>query len=681
VNRVGKLLFGATIICLLTALGIVIWSISVPSFDEIAAPIASDDSWLLLKKNPAPSSQPILLVVDTQDSCKYARYTAEILRAEGILSFETEDISRRPLDSTTIHDYRLVIIATSSVRLKAELKLLSTFVERGGRLLAMAPPADFDSLLGVRTVGTGQVDGYLQLDSLGSITGDLPSRPIQFFGRSIIVQPITATILARFSPQAAGPFVMPAAGFHDYGSGRAGFFSFDLGTSVVITRQGRPPRQAHAQPVDRDGDGVYKTTDLFFDTFDYLNRAIPQADVMQLLLVRMVYDLLSDYALPRLWYFPDGKPCAALLTGDHHGQNWHGEIERMASYVESRGGRFTFVVYSDMIAPDLVQDLVQRGHDVEPHLYYPRRSNTIMRTKLFVANWFSSTYFFRPRYSDLRDEIESGVSLHAALNAGHATVTRTHYLIWLGWAETPHLLFDHGLRMDLSISGADPHSESREWNSPSGYGYINGSGRPMRFVNTDGNLIPCYTQLTQFEDDVTAREVLAVPLDDSVTTLREIELSKSFIDESMHRYHATLVWNFHPEHTTLRWPPEAPTTWPWFTATVDYLQQQGVPMMTSASWLRFTEARSGIAFSGVSFDSRTKSGSFILTSPVSVSGVTVLIPVPDGSRRLKVLQGADGLADVRVTQMSGISFGRRSNIQLVFNLSAKAPYNVRYEFE
>jgi len=375
VNRVGKLLFGAIIICLLTALGVAIWSKSVPSFEEITTPIASDNSWLLLKKNPALASQPILFVVDTQDSGKYARYTAEILRAEGILSFETEDLSRSPLNAATIHHYRLIIVATSSFRLKAERELLSTFVERGGRLLAMAPPADFDSLLGVHTVGPGQVDGYLRFDSLSSITCDLSSRPIQFFGRSIIVEPVTATILARFSPQPSGPFVMPAAGFHEYGSGKAGFLSFDLGTSVVTTRQGRPPRNVHAQPVDRDGDGVYKTTDLFFDTFDYSNRVIPQADVQQLFLVRMVYDLLSGYSLPLLWYFPDGKPCVALLTGDHHGQNWHGEIERMASYIESKGGRFTFVVYPDMIAPDMVQDLVKRGHDVEPHMYYPRSSN------------------------------------------------------------------------------------------------------------------------------------------------------------------------------------------------------------------------------------------------------------------------------------------------------------------
>jgi hypothetical protein len=681
VNRVGKLLFGAIIICFLALLGIVLWSKSVPSFDEMTIPIASDNSWLLLKKNPTLASQPILLVVDTQDSSKYARYTAEILRAEGILSFETEDLSRAPLDGATIHGYRLIIVATSSARLKAEIGLLSIFVERGGRVLAMAPPADFDSLLGVHTVGPGQVDGYLQFDSLSLISGDLSSTPIQFFGRSTIVQPVTATILARFSPQASGPFVMPAAGFHEYGSGKAGFLSFDLGTSVVITRQGRPPRNVHAQPVDRDGDGVYKTTDLFFDTFDYSKRAIPQADVQQLFLVRMIYDLLSDYSLPLLWYFPDGKPCVALLTGDHHGQNWHREIETMASYIESKGGRFTFVVYSDMIDAHLVQDLVRRGHDVEPHLYYPRRSNAIMRARLFVANGFSSTYFFRPRYSDLRDEIESGVNLHAALNAGRATVTRTHYLIWLGWAETPQLLSDYGLHMDLSISGADPHSESRQWNSPSGHGYMNGSGRPMRFINTDGNLIPCYTQLTQFEDDVTAREVLSKPRNDSVTTLREIELTKSFIDESIHRYHSTLVWNFHPEHTTLRWPPEAPTTWPWFTSTVDYLEQQGVPMMTAANWLRFTEARSSIAFTGVSFDPRTKSGSFTLTSPVSISNVTVLIPIPDRSRRLKDLQGTPGLADVRVTQTSGLYFGRRSSIQLLFNLRANVPYNLRYEFE
>jgi hypothetical protein len=319
----------------------------------------------------------------------------------------------------------------------------------------MAPPADFDSLLGVHTVGHGQADGYLQFDSLNAITGDLSSTPIQFFGRPNIVQPVTATILARFSHQASGPFEVPAAGFRENGSGKAGFLSFDLGTSVVITRQGRPPRNVHAQPFDRNGDGVYNTTDLFFDTFDYSNKAIPQADVQQRLLVRMIYALLSDYSLPLLWYFPDGKPCVALLTGDHHGQNWHGEIQNVASYMESKGGRFTFFVYSDMIDTGLVHDLVKRGHDVEPHIYYPRSSNRLMRAKLYVANRFSPTYFFRPRFAEFDQELVSGIENYAALNIGTPVLTRTHYLVWLGWAETPALLAKYGLHME-STNGILP---------------------------------------------------------------------------------------------------------------------------------------------------------------------------------------------------------------------------------
>ena len=666
----------------LVAIGaVLIWAHSVPTFKDILPRPEHDNSWLQLCSGKEVSD-PILLVIDTTDSSPFSRYVAEILRAEGILTFETCNLAAYSLDSTVLAQYDLIITTTRSPRLIAGKNLIEARVRRGGRLLMIAPPGDFDTLLGIQTIGPVLTDGYVQFDSTQPLTRNIAGRPVQFFGSYSERKAMSATVLANLSSSKDGAFNIPAAGLAIYGSGKTGFLSYDLGTSVVVLRQGRPPHDVPAQSVDRDGDGVFKTTDLYYDSFDYSNTTIPQADVQQSLFASMIYALLlPDHPIPRVWYFPDGKECVALLTGDHHGQNWHHEIEDVAQYVESKGGRFTFIVYPDMIDTGLVHDLVKRGHDVEPHFYYPRPSNRLMRARLFAANWFSSSYFFRPRYAELEEEFRADLSNFASLRVGPATMTRTHYLIWLGWAETPELFARDGIRLDLSISGVDPHYGERpgaqdQWNSPMGYGYINGSGRPMRFLNTDGELIPLYTQLTQFEDDVTAREVMSNPPNDSVTTAREIALSRRFIDDSINRYHTTLVWNFHPEHVSLRWPPEAPTTFPWIKATVDYLSGKGIPMLPANEWLRFTSGRSNVHIDKIIYNSSKRSGSFTISSNVSIAGLTLLIPL--GSESEFPIQIHDNPSAI-TSVPSEMTLDGLHYAMVIMNLAASTPVELHFQ--
>lgn len=678
--RLKRIVIGILVAGIIATVAVIIWARIVPTFDGILPRQSYDNSWLQLRSE-GKTLQPILLVIDTTDANPFSRYVAEILRAEGILTFETWNVASGSLDSSVIPQYHLIITATASRHLRSMRSDLVAWVRCGGRLLMVAPPQEFDTLLGVRTIGPARTDGYIQFDAARQMTENLSSVPIQFFGPSATLQSTTATVLARLSTSKDGPFAIPAAGIDTYGLGKTGFLSYDLGTSVVTLRQGRPPKSVPVKPVDRDGDGVFKTTDLYYDSFDYSNTTIPQADLHQSLFARMIFELLlPEYLIPRIWYFPDGKPCVALLTGDHHGQNWHHEIENVAAYIESKGGHFTFIVYPDMIDPALVRGLVNRGNDVEPHVYYPRESNMMMRARLFVANWFSPTYFYRPRYTELEQELQSALRNFEALGIGPATLTRTHYLVWLGWSETPKLFAQQGIHFDLSISGVDPHYGERpggsdQWNSPMGYGYINGSGRPMRFIDTNGKLIPLYTQLTQFEDDVTAREVMPNPPNDSATTAGEIAVSKRFIDDSANRYHTTLVWNFHPEHTTLRWPPEAPTTWPWFKATVDYLAEKKIPMLPAKEWLRFTNGRSNVQVSKIIYNSSKKSGSFTVASSVSVSGLTLLIPL--GSETGISLEVHENPPALR-SKPSEVVFEGLRYAQVVLDVSANIPVELRF---
>jgi hypothetical protein len=195
------------------------------------------------------------------------------------------------------------------------------------------------------------------------------------------------------------------------------------------------------------------------------------------------------------------------------------------------------------------------------------------------------------------------------------------------------LLAQKGYRFDCSISGIDPRYGLRsnvttQWNSPMGYGYVNGSGQPMKVITPEGMMVDLFCQLTQFEDDVAARDFLVSPPNDSVTTRRLIDVSTSFIDRSINNYHSVLVWNFHPEHTIQRWPPEAPTTGAWIQATVGYLKQHHVPMLSVNEWLAFVQARRSIVLTGMSYDTATTTGAFTLTSHDDINGLALMIPLP-----------------------------------------------------
>jgi hypothetical protein len=388
--------------------------------------------------------------------------------------------------------------------------------------------------------------------------------------------------------------------------------------------------------IDRDGDGVLKSSDLFYDMVDSSMLLIPQADEQQKLFAKMILDMLDgNLLMPRLWYFPYGSVSVALLTGDHHGQNWNREIETVADVIEMAGGRYSLFVYPDMIDSALVQDLVRRGHTVAPHVYYPRPSNRLMRARLYAARWFSSRYLFAPRLADLAEECAFGVSEFEKLGVGSVPVTRTHYLIWLGWTETAQLLEQHGFQMDFSFTGLNPRPRRRalpgdeEGNAPSGLGYVNGSGLPMRFMTREGRLVDMFEQCTVFEDDAVAREMMPDVPDDLTTLSRMIEASNGLIERSVTGYHSALVWNLHPEHITKRWPPQAPTTLPLIKAIAARLQHHKIPMLGASEWLNFVQARYRTQIDSIRYDGRSGRGGFVVYSERAVAGLTILLPLQD----------------------------------------------------
>ena len=131
----------------------------------------------VIQTQSAPA--PILVVVNSSSSNPYGSYLAEILRAEGINSFSTAQLSS--VTSTTLSNASLVILAETSLS-ATQAQLFSNYVGAGGRLIAMSPDPDLASTLGLIPASGTTSEGYLGINTNSLIGEGLPATTLPFHG-------------------------------------------------------------------------------------------------------------------------------------------------------------------------------------------------------------------------------------------------------------------------------------------------------------------------------------------------------------------------------------------------------------------------------------------------------------------------------------------------------------------
>ena len=253
----------------------------------------------------------------TQDAATtnpFDSYLPEILRAEGINSFNTLDLES--VDAGALTNVRLVIlpeIPISPGSGAGQADTFINFVNGGGRLIAMRPDSDLHTVLGISAGGGSTTNGYTLIDQAGPGAG-LQNVTLPFRGVADHYTLGTATRVAELytdrTTSAARPAVVRTA--------RTAAWAFDLALSTAYTRQGNP---ADAAAGDADADGTIRTNDIFFGPgkLDLDRVGIPHADVQMRLFTRVVNALLEDVQpLPRLWYFPGVSKSVMVATGDTH---------------------------------------------------------------------------------------------------------------------------------------------------------------------------------------------------------------------------------------------------------------------------------------------------------------------------------------------------------------------------
>ena len=384
------------------------------------------------------------------DTAPFGRYVLEMLFAEGLTGAEEQNVREAPLAAEALQGRQAVIVAPCGADTGAEQVALAA-LRQGTPVVFLRPSVETAAVLGLtdkqrRTANEAYIaperDHPLWFAALGDFmqyhgTADMYGK---YGGRERVL----AWIAGR---DWAMPF--PAIVTGTYGAGRFAVFTYDLATSTVLFHQGRREQASTGPKPDIDGDGLFCPSDLFIGYRDRTLLHLPQADLQQQHLVRILDWATQPHApMARIWYYPDAAPAIVLVNGDSDGMT-RPQMEWYANMVEAHGGEYTVYLMEEHLphlTPAMERDYRRRGHSAGPHI------------------WHS----LKPTVEEMRQRIQEEVTLFEERYGYPPKTTRHHCVIWPGWVETAKALAEAGFRMDTNYRAGD-HQQ---------YGYMTGSGLP-----------------------------------------------------------------------------------------------------------------------------------------------------------------------------------------------------------
>ncbi|PQZ91051.1 hypothetical protein CQ018_13870 [Arthrobacter sp. MYb227] len=432
----------------------------------------------------------ILLVTD--DDNKFSAKYSEILRLEGLNSFETVNVDELTPQLLRAHD--LVILSSGSVKPRTEKSIIDWVKNNQGNLIVMEPVGLLAKLAGVQNHGAGVSNGYFRVDTAQAPGSGIVTDSIQFHGESSMLKAMSGTrTIASLSSSALGSAGSPAVTLRP-GTGKEGYvvaYSFDLAESTVLTRQGNPAWAG----IERDGITPIRPNDLFFGAGDrdYLDLSkvhIPQSDEHLRLLSNLIgYINQENGPLPKFWYFPNFSKAVLVMAADDHGtttgtENMFSRMSKLSPEGCSvdlwQCFRATSWVFPESgLNPVEAKNYSEIGFDIGAHASTACED---WNAKSLNAAFSESLGEFRKKYRGLPQQ----------------TGSRLHCITWSEWSTQASIERTWGIRMDMNY-----YYWPADWIRERA-GFMTGSGLPMRFSDSNGDLINVYQQETHLVDEVFA---------------------------------------------------------------------------------------------------------------------------------------------------------------------------------
>jgi len=613
--------------------------------DLAGNPLQTDYAWSFTTSAPLPPPDsgpggPILIV--TGSANPFTKYYAEILRAEGFNAFQLADLST--VTATTLASYDVVILGEMSLT-STQATMFTTWVNAGGRLIAMRPDVRLASLLGISSASGTLSDAYMQVNATTAPGAGIVAQTMQFHGTADRYTSSGATVVATLFSNATTSTSNPAVTVRSVGTsgGQAGAFTYDLARSVVYTRQGNPAWSGQ----ERDAQDPIRSDDLFFggtqpNYVDLSKVAIPQADEQQRLLANLINFMNSDRKpLPKFWYLPRGSKAAVVMTGDDHANGGtagrfdiYNSVSPVGCVVDNwecvRGTSYIFA--NTPISPTQVASYVSQGFEIGVHMWMSGLDEGSTDSSMNCNN-------FTPQSIAADYVAQIGLFGSQFPFATPVKTNRTHCIVWSDYTTQAQVAFTNGIRLDTNY-----YYWPASWVNDVP-GLFTGSGMPMRFAKTDGTMIDVYQATSQMTDE------------SGQTFPKTVD---ALLDRALgpEGYYGTFVANMHTD-TAVHAGSEA---------IVASAQTRGVPIISAKQLLDWLDGRNSSFYSGL-----TWSGSslvFSVSADSRAKGLRMLVPAASAGRVVTSVTRDGQPVPFAVQTLKGLNY-------ITFD-SGSGNYNVLY---
>lgn len=556
-------------------------------------------------------SGPLLLITSTDNNFTY--YLPEIVRAEGLNEFATADISN--VSASTLNNYDTVVLGEMPLS-TAQATMFSNWVTAGGNLIAMRPDSDLSTLLGLTSAGTTLSDAYLLVNTASSPGTGIVGQTIQFHGTADQYTTNGATAVATLYTDASTATSYPAVTTKSVGSngGQAAAFTYDLAKSVIYTHQGNPAYEG--QKRDNSGDTVIRSSDLFYPSYIDLNKVtIPQADEQQRLLANMIISMnLDKKPLPRFWYLPSMHKAVVLYAIDDH------------ATATGTKTAFNTLLSSSPSGCSVSDWTCYRGTS----WFYTSSSLTNAEVSSFYSDGFEfgvhangcnvcSPYEYNLY---LTDQLTSFQAKYTSVPA--QTTHRFHQVSWSDWNTHPRIERQNSIRFDMNYYWYPP-----AWTGNK-FGFMRGSGLPMKFGAIDGSPIDVYQQATDYTND---NELAATSANLSAAVDRALGSEGYYGIFGTHddrRDTATL------------------------SAILSVVQAKDIPMVGAKQVLTWLDGRNGSTFSNFSWSSNKLT--FDITAASGSTNMYALVPNSSSTDTLSSLTRDGTSVTINTSTIKGVSY-------------------------
>jgi len=324
---------------------------------------------------------------------------------------------------------------------------------------------------------------------------------------------------------------------------------------------------------------------------------IPQADVLTALLANVI-DYLVEHLVPRLWYYPSATQRSMLVMTSDDDWSTVEQFEAMIAALEERDGKCTFyLVPGSHTLPDLVHLWAKRGHRFSCHPDFSAMVSSAEKNHSAYTSFGldEQVLHFPDIIRTTSDEIREryGVPIHTV---------RQHAIRWQGYVDAARVLAAEGIKMETNYYSIQPFAAS----------YMTGSGRPMKFVDENGEIIDVFQQATQVTEDTTIGAHSFAP---HWPTDFVLDRMAGIMDASLGGYYTGITVNIHPVSFAGYARELAEGIW-------DLARERGIPIDSAEDWLDFTRSRYDAELTDISWDQSKLS--FSVQLPAKTPQITVM---------------------------------------------------------